>query len=159
MENTTTDLCRAKFGNTGNFVGGISAARAMVIQEALSWQKTPFHDGAGVKGAGVDCAHFLQRVYVSVGLIEDFKIEPYSPTWFLHRDDPIFLNTVARYARRIDKPLPGDVLMFNFGRHAAHGAILVDDLTIIHAYKMTGFVTTDCLATYMSRFHSAWSVF
>lgn len=132
--------------------------RADIVREALSWIDTPFHDGAGIKGAGCDCAHLLIRVYASVGLIPgDFEPERYSPQWFQHRDEPRFLNKLAEFAHRVDAPRPGDVAMFNYGRHAAHAAILVDARSIVHAFKPARRVMRDALAPFLPILDSYWS--
>jgi cell wall-associated NlpC family hydrolase len=137
------------------------ATRDDVVQEALSWQGTIFHDMAGVKGVGTDCAHHLIRVYAAVGLIENFSPQ-YKPQWFQHRDEPRFLQALAEQgAHRIElsEVLPGDVLMYRFGRHAAHGAIVVDDNTIVHAYKPVGHVCRGSRREFEDRLDSAWSLF
>lgn len=133
--------------------------REDVVREALSWCGTPFHDCAGVKGAGVDCVHLLTATYAAVGAIEKFEPEAYSPQWFQHRDEPRFLGGLKRYAHRVDSPLPGDVAMYNFGRHAAHAAIVIDERTIVHAFKPVGCVIRDSLQAHAHRLHSYWSVF
>lgn len=137
------------------------ATRDDVVREAMEWICTPFHDVAGIKGVGTDCAHLIIRVYASVGLIEDFNPQ-YKPAWFQHRDEPLFLRELQkRGARQIDtqKIGAGDILMYNFGRHAAHGAIVVDANTIVHAYKPVGYVTLGSRRDLADRFDSAWSLF
>lgn len=129
-----------------------------IITEALTWEGTPFADFCGVKGAGVDCLHYVKSVFVNVGLINDFTLNPYSPQWFMHRDQPLFLEGLERYAHRVTDPGKGDIAMFNFGRHAAHCAIIIDEYVMIHAYKPVGFVTKDSRAAHAHRLHSYWSV-
>lgn len=139
----------------------MSATRADVVREALSWTGTNFHDAAGVKGVGTDCAHLLIRVFSAVGMIEDFD-PVYKPQWFLHRDEPLFLQALkAQGARNIhyDDVGAGDVLMYKFGRHAAHGAIVVDANTIIHAYKPARCVCLGSRREFADRYDSAWSLF
>lgn len=137
----------------------IATLRERIVAEALSWCGTPFHDAASVKGAGADCVHFIKAVFVNVGLIDDFKIEPYSPQWFEHRDEPKFLQGLERYAHLIETPLPGDVAMYSYGRHAAHSAIVIDERTIVHAWKPAGRVTKGSYFDMHHRLHSLWSVF
>ena len=137
----------------------MTATREDVVAEALTWIGTPFHDRAGVKGAGVDCLHLLVRVYQAVGLMEQFDPPVYSPQWFVHHDEPRFLNGLAKYAHEVEMALPGDIEMFNFGRHAAHGAIVVDHYTMVHAYGIAGEVMRDRRSTHAHRHHSYWSVF
>lgn len=132
--------------------------RQAIVAEALTWAGTPFHDRAGVKGAGVDCIHFIIRVFAAAGVIKDFDPPVYSPQWFLHKDEPLFLTGLEKYAHQVEMPEPGDIAMFNFGRHAAHGAIIIDHYTMIHAYKACGEVLRDSRAAHESRLHSYWSV-
>lgn len=120
-----------------------SARRAAVIAEARSWLKTPWHHEACVKGEGVDCAQFLIAVYSALALIPPIETEHYPPDWHLHRGEPLFLAHMLKHARRVDSALPGDVAMFGYGRAAAHGSIVVEWPTIIHAYARTGVVQLD----------------
>jgi cell wall-associated NlpC family hydrolase len=132
--------------------------RAAIVEEARSWIGTKFHDGARVKGAGVDCANLLIGVCAAVGIIQAPELEPCSPQWFLHHDEPRFLQILARYAHRVERAQSGDIHMYNFGRHAAHGAIFVDERTIIHAYKPAGAVVMEDPQPLVPRLHSFWSV-
>lgn len=137
------------------------ATREDVVRAALGWVGTPFHDCAGVKGAGVDCVHLIIRVYAEVGLIADFDPQ-YKPQWFQHRDEPRFLAGLEEHgARRIDpaQALPGDVLMYSYGRHAAHGGIVAYAGAIVHAYKPVGCVTIGDRREFEHRLDSAWSLF
>ena len=113
----------------------IDEIRQRIVEEARSWLRTPWHHEARVKGVGVDCAQFLIGVYANVGLVEEFSTEHYPPDWHLHRDEPLFLQYLRQYAVETEEPLPGDVAMWNFGRHEAHGSIVIAWPLIIHAYK------------------------
>lgn len=136
------------------------AQREAVLTQARTWIGTPFHDCSGVKGAGVDCAHFLKCVAVEAGLIEDFVIPPYKPQWFLHQQRPLFLETLARYADPIERAdaRAADIAMYNFGLHAAHGAFIIDEQTIIHAFKYSRGVTLADRRQFRSFEHSFWRV-
>ena len=118
----------------------MSDVAAKVIAEARSWIGTPWHHLARVKGAGVDCAQFLIAVFAAAGVVEEFDPEYYPADWHLHRDEPRFLMRLLSHGERVETPEPGDVVMFNFGRHAAHGGIVIDWPLIIHAFKDEGSV-------------------
>lgn len=118
----------------------LSAKQRAVVQEAHSWLRTPWHHEARVKGVGVDCAQFLIAVYASAGLIESFDSEPYPADWHLHRDQPRFVEKLLAYADPVEVPQPGDVAMFQYGRHAAHGSIVVEGGMVIHAWRDWGGV-------------------
>lgn len=116
-----------------------------------------------MKGHGCDCAGLLKGVYTSpaVALVADFQVPNYSPQWFQHRDEELFLKALKEHgARKIDPvaALPGDVLMYNFGRHAAHGAIVISATAVVHAYKPAKRVTTGERLELLHRLHSAWTL-
>lgn len=137
-----------------------AAARAAIVAEALSWESTAFHDMAGVKGVGTDCAHHLIGVAVNVGAIEPYEPH-YAPQFFQHRDEPLFLQELeAHGARRIEAAdaLAGDVLMYSYGRQPAHCGIIVDAQTVVHAFKLVGRVTRGSRRELEHRLHSAWSI-
>jgi cell wall-associated NlpC family hydrolase len=114
--------------------------RAAIVVEAMTWAKTPWHHEARVKGAGVDCAQFLIGVYAAVGLIDPIAIEHYPADWHLHRDERRFLDSLLQYADPVEDGRPGDIAMFEYGRHAAHGSIVVEWPLIIHAWRDEGMV-------------------
>lgn len=115
--------------------------RAAIVAEARSWLGTPYHHEARVKGrdGGVDCAQLLIGVYAAVGLIPPLDIPHYPPDWHLHRDAERYLGIVLQHAREIqpafgEGPLPGDVVVWRFGRCFSHGAIVIDWPVVIHAH-------------------------
>lgn len=115
--------------------------RLRVCEIATSWLKTPWHHEARLKGVGVDCAQFLLAVYAQAGLIEPYDTHHYSHDWYLHRDEPLFMQEIEKHCNRVAEALPGDIVMFRFGRSPAHGAILIDRNMVIHAYRPEGRVT------------------
>jgi cell wall-associated NlpC family hydrolase len=117
-------------------------ARAAVVAEARTWIKTPWVHMAAVKGAGVDCAMLLVRVYVGVGLVEPFDPRPYPPDWMLHRDDQRFRGFLLARSHQVEKPEVGDVMLFHVGRCFAHGAIVTraEPLVVVHAFMPYGSV-------------------
>ena len=114
--------------------------RDRVVEEALTWVGTKYHHMADKKGAGVDCAMILVRVYGDLGLIPAVDPRPYPAQWYLHRDEELYMGWFEKYMHRVTKALPGDVALYRFGRCAAHGAIVVDDNYMIHAYEPSGVV-------------------
>lgn len=124
-----------------------------VVEAACAWLGTPWHHNACVKGAGVDCAQLLIAVFQEAGLTPDIRLGYYPPDWHMHRDEPRFVRELAKHADALDLRgrsgsdaiadvvRPGDVAMFNFGRHAAHGAIVTAWPEVVHAYRDVGQVT------------------
>jgi cell wall-associated NlpC family hydrolase len=117
--------------------------RALIVAEALTWQRTPWRHHACVKGVGVDCAHFVAGVYWTTGLVERFEIEPYPRDWHIHRDRERFLPVVLRFCDEIAEADagPADVVLVRIGRVYSHGAILVAWPQVIHAWLPAGCVT------------------
>jgi cell wall-associated NlpC family hydrolase len=109
--------------------------RNAIVAEARSWIATPYHNCADIKGVGVDCGMLLVRVYVDLKLVPPFDPRPYTHDWHLHRGEERYLEALLKRAARIDKPLPGDVMLFRVGRCYSHGGIVTrgDPLTIVHA--------------------------
>lgn len=117
--------------------------RAAVVTEAMTWLDTPFHHHARIKGAGVDCVNLLIGVFSACELVPEMLLDHYPPDWNLHNNDALFLTGVAQHADRLpegDVPLPGDVVMFKYGLHAAHGAIVTEWPVVIHAWRDAGKV-------------------
>lgn len=138
----------------------MSDLRARIVAEAMSWLGTPFHTGAQVKGAGVDCANLLSGVYQAVGLIpKGMPLPSYSASWFLHQADNRFLDELEKYAHCVPSPEPGDVAMFRFGRAVSHGGIIVSWPTIIHARGDSNVLLQDVgrSANLASRVAGYWS--
>lgn len=135
--------------------------RAAIVAEARTWLGTPYHHLADLKGVGADCAMLLVRVYQAVGVVPVFDPRPYAPEWFLHRDEERYLAGMEKYSHRIEHGAaqPGDLLVYRFGRTASHGAIVVSDDLILHAYRPHRCVELHERRALLERFDSAWSVF
>ena len=113
----------------------MTQSRADVVREVRSWIGTPYHLAADVKSVGVDCAMLVLRVYADLGLIAPFDPRPYTHDWHLHRGEERYLDALLARAVKVDRPEPGDVMLFRVGRCYSHGAIVTqaDTLTIVHA--------------------------
>lgn len=136
--------------------------RAAVVQEAQSWLNTPYHPHGRVKGVGVDCAMLPAEVYEACGMIPHVDPEFYPQDWHLHRDEERYLNVVlGQNAMPTDVPLPGDLVLYKWGRAFAHGAIVIEWPLIIHAFIDQGVVMANGLAGRLAdrehRFYTLWS--
>lgn len=109
--------------------------RALVVEIARSWLRTPYHNEARLKGAGVDCGQLLIAVYAEAGICPEFETGHYSFDWAQHNEDPRYLNFVRQYGREFEgPPLHGDAVLWKFGRAFSHGAIVEQwPNRIIHA--------------------------
>lgn len=120
--------------------------RQLVCAIARSWLGTPYHHMGRVKGAGVDCAMFPFEVYREAGLIGDIEVPYYPQDWMLHRSEEIYLGIVQGVAselRSFEVAQPGDFVLYRFGRCFAHGAIVIDWPTVIHAVNGKGVILSD----------------
>jgi cell wall-associated NlpC family hydrolase len=108
--------------------------RAQVVSIARSYIGTPYHHMGRIKGVGVDCATLLVLTYVEAGIIQPFDLPFYSPQWHLNRGAESYLEQVIKRAREIDTPLPGDVVVFRYGRTFSHGGVVTQWPNIVHAY-------------------------
>ena len=109
--------------------------RQAVVEEAKSWLNTPYHHLGRIKGAGVDCAQLPIMVYSKSGIISEFDPGNYDQQWYLHHSEEKYLEQVERYAQEFFGPaLPGDFLVFKFGRTFSHGTIVIKWPLVIHAW-------------------------
>jgi len=111
--------------------------RRDVVREARSWIGTKYHPQGDIKGAGIDCGMLLVRVFVDTGLCAPFDPRPYADYWYLHRSEERYLGFIFDRAKEVSAPLPGDVMVFRYGRCFSHGGIVTDTspLTIVHAFQ------------------------
>jgi cell wall-associated NlpC family hydrolase len=109
--------------------------RNAIVAEARSWIGTPYHNCADIKRVGVDCGMLLVRVYVDLGIVAPFDPRPYTHDWHLHRGEERYLDALLARAVRVERPEPGDVMLFRVGRCYSHGGVVTraDPLTIVHA--------------------------
>jgi len=122
--------------------------RAQVVAEARTWLGTPYHHHGRIKGVGVDCAQLLCAVYEACGLVDHVDTGFYAPDWHLHRSQELFVQTLAPHAvqQSAGAPLlPGDVLVFKFGRTFSHGAICAGQDSdghslLLHSYILRGVI-------------------
>jgi NlpC/P60 family putative phage cell wall peptidase len=123
-------------------------ARLAVVASARDWIGTPYHHMADLKGVGCDCAMLLVRVYCDLALVEPFDPRPYVRDWHLHRGEERYLGFLLARAHEVAAPLPGDVILFKYGRCFSHGGIVTrpDPLTIVHAFHPARVVLEEEIA-------------
>ena len=144
-----------------------AAQRAAVVAAARSWIGTPYHNCADIKGIGVDCGMLLVRVFVDLNLCAPFDPRPYPVDWHLHRSEERYLGFIFDRSAEATEPLPGDVMVFRYGRCYSHGGIVTaaKPLCIVHAYYQARVVIEDEVArnavladpARMPRFFSVWA--
>ena len=124
-----------------------AAQRAAVVAEARKWMLTPYRHGADIRGVGVDCGMLIVRVFVDLGLVPPFDPRPYAPDWMIHRDDEKYLAFFTQRCAPVQRPKPGDIVLFRYGRSYSHGGIVTeaDPIAILHAYHDAGCVIEEKL--------------
>jgi cell wall-associated NlpC family hydrolase len=125
------------------FVPNLSE-RKTLVQQALTWERTPYHHNQSLKGVAVDCVRFVNAPYAELGWTTWEGPRQYPPDWHLHRGEEILLEAIERRCARIDgPPLPADVAVWQIGRCYAHCAIVIDWPLVIHAWKDSGAVVRE----------------
>ena len=128
------------------------AQRQQVVSIAKTWLKTPYRHQGRVKGAGTDCLCILVEVYSEAGLIPPIELPYYPRDWHMHRSTERYLQGLLKYTREVDAPLPGDIVLWQFGRCFSHAAIVVEWPMVIHAWVGVGCVLEDVTAAQTFRF-------
>lgn len=130
--------------------------REQITAEALSWRNTPYHDHAGMKGIGVDCAYLPLRIYQAVGCVpKDFEPPKYSPQQWLNSpsqkdkfnlkfEDRTFLDIVIKLTKREieeSEVQPGDFVIYKVAASWTHGGIVISwpDF-VLHPVKGRGVI-------------------
>lgn len=108
--------------------------RERLLDEAMSWLRTPYIHATGIKGVGIDCAMLLVRCVVDTGLREPFDPRPYPQHWHLHQNEERYQGWLARFGKQVETPTPGDVVVMRYGRVFSHGGFVLNQHQIIHAH-------------------------
>jgi len=140
--------------------------RQAVVDEAHSWLGTKFLHQAGIKGAGVDCAHLITEVYRACGLMPEITFPQYGPDFWRHAENPEthIVETAKKYFREIpaSEAKAGDWFVLYIGRCWAHCGILVGGGFAIEAWPQHAHVlaintkTEKLYTTHSKRFFTAW---
>ncbi len=128
--------------------------RAAVVTETKTWLHTPYHNCARIKGVGCDCGQILLGVFENCKLIPHAETGMYPQDWAMHHAEPLYFDWVKKYCKEVTnrKPLPGDILLYFFGRAPSHAAIVIDYPLLIHSYVQIGVVYADAEKdTYLTR--------
>jgi cell wall-associated NlpC family hydrolase len=111
----------------------IDCKQQELLTELKSWLRTPYRHWSGVKGKGVDCIHFVAKSMENVGALQGkvLIIQKYPHDWHLHRGEPLLKEGIERHFNHImikdkDALENGDIILYKYGRQAAHSAIYFD---------------------------------
>lgn len=117
--------------------------RARIVYEARSWTGTPYHPGGQIKGCGVDCATLIYCTMVNAGIFEREEIGVFSPDWFCHVSEDVYMRRVVRHAFKVVEGTcrytfttrAGCICMLKTAgsRVYNHGFIVTDWPNVVHA--------------------------
>lgn len=117
----------------------VHGVRRAIVEEALSWQGTPYRYADATKGEGTDCSGMVLRVYERVAEIKlprnSAKQEEYC--------DKVKERDVR----------PGDLVFFATGSDrgkVSHVGLMIDGQHMIHASSKKGVVISDITTPYYS---------
>ena len=117
--------------------------REHVLTEVRRWLNTPYQHRQHLMGVGVDCAWLLIEVFSVVRLMPRIDPGAYAQDWHLHRGEERYLGWLELFGREVKAPQTGDVAIWQFGRTFSHGAIVVNEHQVIHAYRDIGVELAD----------------
>lgn len=121
---------------------------SIIVEHALKWLNTPYHDQARVLGVGVDCAQLVAAVGIELGLVQPSQIPTdYNPQWHFHNRHELMLEIISNLGCKETLVLePGVILGFKFGRVISHVGIYLGEDQFIHARKDKGKVVINSLS-------------
>lgn len=118
-------------------------SRETVIAEARTWLGTPYHHHARIKGVGVDCAQLLCAVFEACGMVPHVDPGFYAVDWHLHHSEEQFIAWLDKFGTEVtdgSEALPGDVVIWKYGRCFSHGSIYTGNGFFIHSYLRLGVI-------------------
>lgn len=108
----------------------------VVIDEARSWLGTPYDAKQCLKGVGVDCGTLLHTCYSRVLRLPPMPRD-YAVDFATHNPEEIYLDFIAPFVEKVDRPIFGGLGTWQFGRAFGHGGVVTHEGSIIHAYGRT----------------------
>lgn len=130
--------------------------RAQLIAEALSWQGTPYHHQAALKGIGADCIGVVRGSLAALGIAARGIPANYS-----RGPDPDALQAAVEASDQLGEiapaaAQPGDLLLFRVKRDPRHFALLVAADELLHSDVTAGVVRVPFSAGWRARLLRAW---
>lgn len=117
-----------------------ASLRERVCAIARRWIGTPWHHKARLEGEGVDCAQLLIAVYAEAGVFTAFDPGEYAIDRMLHSSAEVMQGWCERLGRVTSAPLPGDAVLWRFGRSFSHAGIVLGPDAVLHAFRPYGQV-------------------
>lgn len=110
------------------------------------WLGTPFVPHGNLRGAGVDCVHLVEGIYLETGFFRNgVRFPGYSMDGGQHQEKSqlvTWLDESADFAPA-QTVLPGDTLCFRLGRSAHHAGLALPSGRFIHCYYRRSVMVAD----------------
>lgn len=106
--------------------------RLCALAALHAWAGTPHRDRMATMSVGIDCLGLLREVATYAGILPDFRMPFYKPTWGLRRAFNI-IERVLLTCCHMEKVKPGaafafgDVFVFKVGNQANHVGLYVEN--------------------------------
>ena len=131
--------------------------RSAIVEEAESWEGTPYIKRGTLKGVGTDCGMLPYMVYRKFNLVPEIEgnLPSLEDGWFCHTYDQRYARIVERYWRKLivtqarynmqPEFLPGNlVLCKGFGSLVYnHAGIIAKWPRVVHAIPDNGVCKVD----------------
>lgn len=100
------------------------------LDEAKSWEGTPFRMGAQMKGVGVDCVSFLKGILENIGEPTVRPDTRWSGQWGYY-DLTLMVDQLKGMGwgpiePNLENAESGDIMVFTAGRHYLHCGIVLE---------------------------------
>lgn len=121
-------------------VKSLKGLERKIVEEALTWQGTPYKYGGSEKGRGTDCSGLVTKVYLDVA----------------NKKLPRNSAQQAEFCKKLKakEVKPGDLVFFATGKSkdkVSHVGIMIDDHRFVHASAQKGVLISDVETPYYQR--------
>jgi cell wall-associated NlpC family hydrolase len=121
------------------------------VNQALSWERTPFVPHANIRGAGVDCVNLGREVYRECGLTFTQGLPNYTMDGGKHNAESQLIRWLEMSGQfvhigdrtKIIEVQIGDTLCFKLGRSAHHSGFAIGGTQFINALFKREFRIND----------------
>lgn len=107
--------------------------REWIEAEARTWIGTPYMHKGRVKGVGVDCGGLIYELFSPLLALPPFPHD-YAPDWAVHQRQELYLDFIMPFVEEVKKPVPGGIILVQYGRNMSHAALCTSRGTFIHAW-------------------------
>lgn len=121
-------------------VGKLKGEEKKIVEEALTWQGTPYKYASAEKGRGTDCSGLVMSVYEKIA----------------RKKLPRNSAKQAEFCRKIKAAdvRPGDLAFFATGKNPgqiSHVGIMIDKTRFVHASSQKGVLISEITTPYYQR--------